>query len=179
MSRDEINLLLQKPLVVLDTETTGFYFDRGDEIIELAAEKVLNGEVVGTFHQLIKPSGFIPPEATAVHGLTQDYVTANGFWPSQVFPEFEQFISEAVLVGHNIRRFDWPFIAAHFMKLELPVPKNDLLDTLELSRRYLSLPNHKLGTIASHFNISYAGAHRANVDVAITRQVLFKILDTI
>jgi DNA polymerase III epsilon subunit family exonuclease len=179
MSPTEIDKILKSELVVLDTETTGFYFDRGDEIIELAAEKIQGGEVVDTFHYLIRPSGLISPEASAVNGLTDDFVHANGFWAAEVFPKFNDFIGQATLVGHNIRRFDWPFIASHFSRLGLAIPANSLLDTLELSRRYLILPNHKLGTIAQHFAIATTGAHRANVDVAITRQVLFKILDKI
>ncbi len=178
MSKDELQQLLSQPLVVLDTETTGFYFDNGDEIIELAAEKVINGEVVDTFHSLIRPSIPIPLEAQAVHGLGDAFVHANGAWPHEVFPKFSDFAEGTVLVGHNIRRFDFPFLQSHYRRLDLPLLENNVLDTLELSRAMLRLPNHKLGTIAAHFQISTAGAHRAMADVVMTRQVLFKLSGT-
>jgi len=103
-------------------------------------------------------------------------VHANGKWAEEVFPKFTEFVGDAVLVGHNIRRFDFPFIQAHYSRLGLPLLTNDLLDTLELSRSVLRLPNHKLGTIATHFQISTAGAHRAMADVIMTREVLRRLL---
>ncbi len=175
MSVAELQTYLRRPLVVFDCETTGFYYDGGDEIIELAAEKVIEGEVTETFHRIIRPTRPIALSATAIHGLDDEYVHDHGVWPKEAFPQFTNFIEDAVLVGHNIRRFDYPFIATHYLKLDLPVPKNDLLDTLELSRAFLTLPNHKLGTIATHFSISTYDAHRAAADVAMTRQVLFAI----
>lgn len=161
-----------RPLVILDTETTGFYHDRGDEIIELAAERVEHDDVVDRFHAIIQASLPIPPEATAVHGMDDDYVATHGKNPEEVYPAFAAFAGDAVLVGHNIRRFDFPFLLAQYARLGLPPLTNDLFDTLELSRALLQLPNHKLGTIASHFAIPTAGAHRAAADVAMTREIL-------
>jgi len=134
------SLLHSRTFVILDTETTGLYPEGGDEVVELAAEKLVRGEVVETFHAFLRPTRPVPP-------------------------------------GHNIRRFDMPFIAAHFQALDLRMPDNELCDTLELAREYLTLPNYKLGTVAAHFNIPTAGAHRAAADVSITRQVLLRFLE--
>lgn len=163
--------------VVLDTETTGFYYDAGDEIIELAAEKLVGREVVAAFHALIKPMRRVPPEATAIHGLTDADLARDGQAAAEVFPAFARFTADSVLVGHNIRRFDFPFLVAHYARLDLAIPANDLLDTLDLARQQLYLPNYKLGTVANHFGISTSGAHRATADVAMTRQVLLRLLE--
>lgn len=179
MTKQELDKLIASPLVVLDTETTGFLYAAGDEVIELAGEKIVNGEVVDTFHKLICPTRPVPLSATAVHGLTNEYLAQFGDSPSRVFKQFAEFIDGTVLVGHNIRRFDYPFIANHFLNEGLLVPKNELLDTLELSRLYLRLPNHKLGTIAEYFGISTDGAHRAMADVIMTREVLFRLFQEI
>lgn len=176
MTNQQLQLYKQKVLVVLDTETTGFLYTAGDEIIELAGEKIINGEVVDTFHKLICPTRPVPPEATRVHGLTDDYLAQFGDSGASVFKEFASFIDDTVLVGHNIKRFDFPFIANHFLQSGLPVPQNELLDTLELSRALLNIPNHKLGTVAAHFGINTSGAHRAMADVIMTRQILLKFL---
>lgn len=175
MTKLQIQNLLKRPLVVLDTETTGFLYAAGDEIIELAGEKVVDGQVVDSFHKLIFPSRPVPAQATAVHGLTNDYLAQFGESATRVFPDFADFIEDTVLVGHNIRRFDYPFIATHYLNLGLPVPNNELLDTLDLSRQFLSLPNHKLGTIAEYFGIDTDGAHRAMADVVMTRKILLEI----
>jgi DNA polymerase III epsilon subunit family exonuclease len=177
VTKQELSKILKKPLVVLDTETTGFLYAAGDEVIELAGEKIVNGEVIDTFHKLICPTRPVPASAIAVHGLTNEYLAQFGDAPGRVFSEFSDFIQGTVLVGHNIRRFDYPFIANHFFNEGLPNLTNEIIDTLELSRLYLSIPNHKLGTIATHFGISTEGAHRAMADVVMTRQILFKLLD--
>ena len=169
------SFIAKRSFVVLDTETTGFYYDGGDEIVELAAEKLVGNSVVATFHALVRPTIFVPKEAVAIHGLDNEFLRANGREAVEVFPEFATFIDGAVLVGHNIRRFDSPFLPAHYPRLNLPLPKNELLDTLELARSLLDLPNHKLGTVAAHFAIPTVGAHPAAADVAITREVLLRL----
>lgn len=175
--RDASSLLHSRTFVILDTETTGLYPEGGDEVVELAAEKLVRGEVVETFHALLRPTRPVPPDAIAVHGLTDEYLRQYGQGHDEVFPRLAAFIVGAVLVGHNIRRFDMPFIAAHFQALGLKMPNNELCDTLELAREYLTLPNYKLGTVAANFGISINGAHRAAVDVSITRQVLLRFLE--
>lgn len=55
----------QNDYVVIDTETTGVNIYTS-EIIELAALKVVNGEVVDTFQSLVKPDNPIPLEVTIV-----------------------------------------------------------------------------------------------------------------
>lgn len=176
MNQLDLTTLRTRPVVVLDTETTGFYFDRDDEIIELAAEKLLGNDVVDRFHALIRSNKPVPLEVTAIHGLSDDYIQSNGLPHRDVFQSFAEFIVGSVLVGHNIRRFDFPFLAAHYNRLNLPVPSNELVDTLDLSRSMLQLPNHKLGTIASHYGFSTEGAHRAMADVVMTRQILLELL---
>jgi DNA polymerase III epsilon subunit family exonuclease len=164
------------PMVVLDVETTGLYPATGDEIVELAAEKLVNGDVVAAFHAYLRPTVPVPPEVVAIHGLDEAFLARHGRAAAEIFPAFAAFIEDAVLVGHNIRRFDLPFLMAHFSRLILSWPGNDVLDTLELARARLDLPDYKLSTVAAHLAIPTAGAHRAAADVAITREVLRRLL---
>lgn len=175
MRHDLLNLENNRALVVLDAETTGFYPDAGDEIIELAAEKLIDKKVVDTFHAFIVPRRPVPQDAIAVHGLDNSFLEKYGEDAAKIFPRFAAFIEEAVLVGHNIRRFDYCFLIAHFARLNLPFPANEILDTLDLARSALSLPNYKLATVAKHFDISTAGAHRAMADVIMTREILLML----
>lgn len=168
--------LADRKLIILDTETTGLSCDQGHEIIELAAEKIMNGEVVDEFHSFVLPLRPIPLDATAIHGLDNEFIATYGQPAEHVFPNFASFIEDGVLVGHNIRRFDHPFLMSHYRRLGLELPENDIVDTLEIARTALRLPNYKLGTIASHFGISTDGAHRAAADVAMTRKVLFAMM---
>ena len=68
-----LNLKLDRPLVVFDIESTGVNA-RQDRIIELAAIRV---EPDGTETEkcwLLNPGVPIPPETTAIHGITDDIV---------------------------------------------------------------------------------------------------------
>lgn len=60
---------LQKDFVILDTETTGLGND--DEIVEIAIISKYGSTILDT---LIKPSKPIPPEVTAIHGITNEMV---------------------------------------------------------------------------------------------------------
>lgn len=44
-------------VIVLDFETTGLSPNMGDRAIEIGAVKLVNGEVVDTFQQLMNPCG--------------------------------------------------------------------------------------------------------------------------
>ena len=89
-----------------------------------------------------------------------------------------KFTENTVLVGHNILDFDIPFLNANLSIFNISSVKNMAIDTLLMSRKlFAGLPNHKLGTLANHFNVDYAGAHRAMKDVDINRQVFLKMLD--
>ncbi len=70
--------------VVLDTETTGTDIAK-DRIVELAVVKFEYsratgevGRVLGAYDGLEDPGMPIPPEATAVHGITDEMVRGSG-----------------------------------------------------------------------------------------------------
>jgi DNA polymerase-3 subunit epsilon len=101
----------EQPLVgvVLDTETTGLDLDKAD-VIELAMLKfhyTPDGEVlrvIGKFDELRQPAHPIPPEITALTGITDEMVAGRSFDPAAV----EAFIADAeVVIAHNAR-FDRP-----------------------------------------------------------------------
>ena len=70
----EARRLLELDLVIFDTETTGLGPDA--EIVEIAAMKVDGTVLLDT---LVKPRQPIPPNATAIHGVTDEDVA--GFPP--------------------------------------------------------------------------------------------------
>lgn len=163
--------------VVFDIETTGLNPDKGDAVIELAGQKVVNGEIVGVFNELVNPGVEISPQAFAVHGISDDIIKEQGKPLDQVIPDFIDFCEECVLVGHNIVKFDLRFIKKHSQDLGLIPKKYKVIDTLILSRQILILPSYKLQSLAEYFGIPYIGAHRALQDVDINRRVFMKLLE--
>jgi DNA polymerase III epsilon subunit family exonuclease len=162
--------------VIFDVETTGMKPEDGHAIVELAAQRVRNREVVDTFQSIVNPGRAMDPEAAAIHGITDAVIAAEGKPLIEVVPAFMLFSEGATLVAHNIR-FDLGFMNHHLKALGLPALSNPLLDTLDLARKKVLVASYALGYLAKHFNIPQPTAHRALADVEVTRQLLFKLLD--
>ncbi len=155
--------------VVFDLETTGCN-SRNDEIIEISAIKVINGQVVDEFSTLVNPEMPISPAASAVNHITDDMVVDA---PSidEVMIDFLQFIEDYPLVGHNIHNFDMRFIYRIVDNLYQKTLTNDYLDTLPYSRKKLpQLSHHKLVDLAAHYGLKTEGAHRALFDCEMNQK---------
>ncbi len=162
--------------VVYDLETTGTNIRR-DDIVEIGAITVDRRQEVGApFHSLVRPrSGHIPRGATEVHGLTYADVRDAPFIEA-VLPAFLRYVGDAILVGHNIERFDNPILdreLRHAFKRGLTNPS---LDTLEIARRLLPRMSHKLGALVKYFGLAAQADHRALSDARHERDLLFALL---
>lgn len=154
---------------VFDLETTGINVTE-DDIIEISALRVRGGEVRDTFSTLVNPGRPIPYYATAVNGITDEMVE-DAPDIEKALSSFLEFAGNDVLVGHNIQSFDLNFIYNAAMNLFGLVVDNDFVDTLHLSRSCLpQLKHHKLVDIASYFQISSKGAHRAFNDCLMNQK---------
>ncbi len=162
--------------VVLDVETTGLDAAKGDEVIEIAAQKIHGREVVGEFVALLKANKPIPPEATKIHGITQADIDAEEKNVADVIPELITFIGDCVIIGHNVK-FDLGFINEHLKRLNLPELTNQSIDTVEIAKRYLLLASYRLSNVAAYLKIPQPSAHRALVDVITTREVFYKLIE--
>lgn len=162
--------------VVLDVETTGLNPQAGDDVIEIAAQKIHGRDVVGEFVSLVKTNQVLPPEATKVHGITQADLDREGKDVAAVVPELLTFIGSSIIVGHNVT-FDLGFINEHLKRLGQPPLPNQYLDTLEIAKRYLILASYRLSNVAAYLKVPQPSAHRALIDVITTREVFFKLIE--
>ena len=103
---------LERPVVFFDLETTGLDADAGDEIIEVGAVPILDGEIREdcAFQSLIDPDRPIPPDSTRVHGITEEMVKGKPR-VEVVLPEFLRFCGPHPLVAQNAD-FDMNFLRA-------------------------------------------------------------------
>ncbi len=154
--------------IFYDTETTGIRAS-DDFIIEIAA---YDPEEDRTFEKLIKPPVPIPPDATAIHHITDEMVKeAPSF--DVIGREFIAFCGEdAVLCAHNNDSFDLPFLKAEFGRHGLEMPEWKMLDTLKWARRYRpDLPRHALQFLREVYDFPANNAHRALDDVIMLHRV--------
>ena len=158
--------VLPHDFIVIDVETTGLN-PLTDELIELAALKVINHRIEDSFQTLVKPlwpiSGFI----TGINGISNDMVKDSP--PiADVLPAYLEFIGDGILFGHNVN-FDIRFISEACFVLGLSPFTNDYVDMLPLSRRaYRDFPNHRLSTLIEAFGIKADCFHRALADCEST-----------
>jgi DNA polymerase-3 subunit epsilon len=160
--------------IYYDTETTGIRNDK-DRIIELAAFDPIENR---TFCKLINPGMPIPPEATAVHHITNEMVADAGNFGA-VAEEFLAFCpKETILIAHNNDAFDKLFMEQEFKRAGLAMPPFRYIDTLKWARRYRpDLPRHTLQSLREVYGFSANQAHRALDDVIILHQVFAAMID--
>ncbi len=160
--------------VVFDIETTGLSFVC-DEIIEIGAFRVQNGEVVDKFVEFVKPNQLISLKTIELTGINDEMVQ-DADPVEVVLPKFKEFCGDAVLVAHNAN-FDVPFIKAYAGKLGIAF-NNPVLDTLALSRMFVkTIKRHSLDKVSKELNVVLTRHHRAEADVDATTGILLKLIE--
>lgn len=165
---------LDDTYVVFDLETTGFYAGK-DKITEIGAVKLRDGVVIDRYSTFINPERSIPMKVQQLTGIDMTMVKDAPVIEDEL-KHFLAFCGDAIMVAHNAD-FDMGFIE-YFAKRQNIEVLNTTMDTLELARILLpQLHNHKLGTIAKHYNVPLVNAHRAVEDAQATAMVLIKMID--
>lgn len=161
---------------VVDLETTGGR-PGVDLITEVGAVKVRGGVCIGTFQTLVNPGRAIPANIVVLTGITDAHVVRAPRIEA-VLPALQEFLGDAVLVGHNLR-FDRSFLDAALTATGREPLTNRGVDTLALARRLLGgeVPNHKLGTLARVLRLDHQPSHRALDDALATADLLHVTLD--
>lgn len=169
--RDDWQTLAQASrFVVFDTETTGLDPLR-EELIEIGAVIVSQGDIIAQLSLLIKPTKPIPPEAGSVNGITDEMV-AKALPLQEALACFEFFIADYPLVAHNAQ-FDVAFVQ-QALGYELP---NPTYCTSNMARKML--PRQKrfsLNALCRLFDIQNEQAHRASSDAEATARVAIALL---
>ncbi|MDH3270685.1 MAG: exonuclease domain-containing protein [Gemmatimonadota bacterium] len=103
---------LDRPLVFFDLETTGLDL-KNDRIIELAFIKITPAGDVLERERRFNPGIPIPPEATAVHGISYA-VVADEVEFCRTARSLADMFDDCDLAGFNVRRFDIPMLLHEF-----------------------------------------------------------------
>ncbi|MBK1990105.1 UvrD-helicase domain-containing protein [Sphaerospermopsis aphanizomenoides BCCUSP55] len=156
-------------IVVFDVETTGLITGK-DEVVEIAAIKLINGEITSEFHHYINNTVTVGYSAQ-IHGYSDEFLAVNGRDAIDVFSEFLDFIQDAFLVGHNLG-FDIKMIIADAQKLGLSTPQLQWGDTWDLAKRFISANSYKLESLANQLNLNQLPTHRAIDDARTTVELL-------
>lgn len=164
--------------VVFDTETTGLLPTEGDEIVQIAAVRIVNGRRVRTevFDTLVNPGRKIPQASTAVHGIS-DAMVEGAPDIIEVGRKFHKFVEGAVLIAHNA-----PFDMEFLRRKELLIGQNfdnPVLDTVLLSAVVFGQSeSHSLDSLTHRLGITIPeeARHTAIGDTVATADAFLKLL---
>jgi len=164
--------------VVFDSETTGLNPRQGDELVQLAAVRIVNGRRVEgeVFDTLVNPGRPIPAVSTEVHGIT-DAMVADAPGVADVVRRFHKFAEGAVLIAHNAP-FDMEFLRRVEGQLgvsfDMPVLDTVLLSAVVYGQHEvhsLDALSHRLG-----ITIPEEARHTALGDTLATADAFLKLV---
>lgn len=167
--------VFDRPIVMLDFETTGLSPAMGDRITEVAALRIVGGRVTERYVSLINCNARIPSFITALTGISQQMVD-DAPPVRRVLPELLDFIGSDTLSAHNAS-FDEKFLKAEAERLGMAPAHQALVCSLKLSRRlFPGMPSYKLGVLSSQLGIRFrSAAHRAESDAEVGAELLHHI----
>lgn len=165
-----MKLNLKIPLCFFDLEATGVNISK-DRIVEIAVIKVMpSGELIKK-SSLINPTIPIPPETTAIHGITDEKVADKPTF-KEVARDYARFMEGCDLAGFNILKFDVPMLVEEFLRadVEFDYQKKKIID----SQKIFHLMEKR--TLSAAFKF-YCGkqiedAHSAEADTLASVEVL-------
>ena len=170
-----MQIYLANPLVFFDLETTGINISK-DRIVEIAYLKVYPDGKEESKSRRINPEMPIPPDATAIHGITDEDV--------QDCPKFKEIakslaaqIEGCDLAGFNSNRFDIPLLAEEFLRAGVDIDLN--------KRKFVDVQTifHKMEqrTLVAAYKFycdkDLDKAHSAEIDTRATYEILKAQLD--
>ena len=169
--------LLNTTYCVFDLETTGFNAGGNDQIIEIGAVLINNGEIIDRFDELIDPKRPLPYKITELTNITDDMLRGKDD-EKTVVKRFIEWFKDYPMVAHNAK-FDTSFLEMAYKKYNLGTFDNTVIDTLELSRALDSeYSKHGLSALVKRYDVPWAedAHHRADYDAEGTALVLYKML---
>ncbi len=163
--------------VVFDSETTGL-LPHKDEVVQLAAVRVVNGRIVDgeQLDTLVDPGIPIPAASTRVHGVS-DAMVQGAPDIAQAGRAFHHFARDAVIVAHNAP-FDMAFLRRHATKMGVEWD-HPILDTVLLSAvLFGASETHTLDAVCERLDVTIPEnvRHTALGDSIATAEVLVRML---
>jgi DNA polymerase-3 subunit epsilon len=165
--------------ILLDVETTGFYYDRDDKIVELACVEIFEDRnMAKELHYYINPQREIPAETTQVHGITNEMVADSPTF-ANIVEEFLNFVGDSEIIAHNAK-FDMSFINAELQKASQEIINpNRFIDTLKMAQEKFPGQRNSLDVLCKRFGIdleSRKDHHGALIDTKLLGEVYVKLI---
>lgn len=165
-----MKLNLKNPLVFFDVETTGINISR-DRIVEISFLKVFPNGDEEIKSRRVNPEMPIPPESTAVHGITDEDVKDCPTF-RQIAKSLAANLEGCDLAGFNSNRFDVPMLAEEFLRagIDFDMSKRKFIDVQIIFHR--KEPRTLEAAYKFYCDKELVDAHSAEADAKATYEVL-------
>jgi DNA polymerase III subunit epsilon len=164
--------LSELKVVVFDIETTGFYPERGDQVISIGAVKMSGHQLHSDkdFYSLVKSDFPLSEEISSLTNIQQEELLSAPD-ASEILLEFFKFVQSHILVAHHskheqsfMQKMSWDLLRTRF--------EHRIIDTsflIRLSNPYMkSLP---LEDVCKECDIEINNRHNALGDAIMTAHV--------
>lgn len=156
---------------IVDIETNGSKIDK-HQIIEIAALKIKNGQIIGSFDSFVKCDE-INEHITQITGISiEDTKDAPPL--KKVLYDFKLFLGDAVFVAHDVK-FDYKFISQSLQKIGLPPLLNRSLCSISLAERTIESYRYALSYLNKLLDLHPEATHHRAMSDVMTTYELFKI----
>lgn len=164
------NLKLERPLAVFDLETTGVS-PSNDRIVEVCVAVFSPDGSKNVVTHRVNPGCPIPPEASAVHGISDaDVAEAPPF--REIAPALIELLEGCDLAGFNVLSYDLPMLQAELGRCNLSFDTTGrrIVDAQRIYHR--KEPRTLSAAVKFYTGQEHTGAHGAEADVLATAAVL-------
>lgn len=170
-----MQLNLTKPICFFDLETTGINISK-DRIVEISILKVHPNGKEETYTKRVNPTIPIPPETTAVHGISDaDVADAPTF--KALAKEIYTLIKDSDLGGFNSNRFDIPLLAEEMLRAEIDFDMKNR-QSVDVQTIFHKMEQRTLSAAYKFYcEKNLDDAHSAEADTKATYEVLKAQLD--
>lgn len=153
------------PFVFVDIETTGMSPRSGGRVLEIAALRMENHQIVDSVSSLINPEIDVPYFITNITGIADEHVT-NAPLFHEVVDDLERVTDGAIFVAHNVN-FDYSFIQHEYRMLGKSFSRQRLC-TVQLSRALHPFERgHSLAKLIERHGYQVDNRHRAFDDAEV------------
>ncbi len=170
-----MKLNISRPICFFDLETTGTNVAT-DRIVEMAVLKVYPNGNTESRSWLINPEMPIPPEATAIHGITDEQVASEPTFRERS-REIQQIIQGCDLAGFNSNRFDIPLLAEELLRADLDFEMKNTV-AVDVQTIFHKMEKRTLEAAYQFYcGKTLTDAHSAVADTQATYEVLLAQLE--
>ena len=165
-----MNLIINRPIVFIDIETTGLKINT-DRIVEIAILKILSSGDKINYVKRINPTISIPKDVTAVHGITDEMV-ANEPTFKDLATEILNFIDDSDIGGYNSNKFDIPLLMEEFLRINMQFDLSNR-NFIDVQKIFHTMEQRTLGAAYKFYcNKNLEDAHSAKADIDATFEIL-------